>query len=62
MEQPTMAKTKIETIGGFDKWEVEGWLDTLERANELKADKKRMKAIRQLVVKKKRYWKLLAIK
>ncbi len=55
-------KIKVETVGGFEKWQVEGWLDTLEQANGLKRDKKKMKAIRMLVVQKKRYWKLLMIK
>lgn len=38
--------TRKKTIGGVDRWEVESALDTLIRAEELKTDKKMMKAVK----------------
>ena len=35
-----------------EKWEIEGWADTLIRANEIKADKKKMDLVRPFLSKK----------
>jgi hypothetical protein len=40
---------KKEMIGGFDKWEVEGWARTLIDAEEIKSNPKKMKAVAPLV-------------
>lgn len=39
---------KEEKINGFERYEVEGWLSTVTRARELKADAKKMKAVQKL--------------
>lgn len=43
---------KVEKIGKFDKWEVEGWADTIIRAEEIKADKEKMAAVKPILEKK----------
>ena len=37
---------KQEKIGGFDKWDVNGWLDTLIRAQEILGNKKKIDAVK----------------
>ncbi len=44
--------TKSEKIGGFDKWDIESAFDTLERAREILADDKKVKAIRIYAAKR----------
>ena len=39
-----MAKQK--KIGGFDEWDVNGWLDTLIRAQEILGNKKKIDAVK----------------
>ena len=56
------ARPKIEMIGGFEKWQVEGWLNTLLESYDIRADKKKKSAVRLLAIKKKRYLDLLKLK
>lgn len=37
-----------EKIEGFPKWEVEGWLRSLQQANEVAGDPEKMKAVEAL--------------
>jgi hypothetical protein len=53
---------KVEKVGGYDKWEVENWLDTILRSYDLREDKKKMKAIKMLAVEKKKHLSLIKIK
>lgn len=64
MEVDTAMPTrpKVEMIGGFEKWQVEGWLNTLLESFDIRADKKKKSAVRLLAVKKKRYLDLLKLK
>jgi Glu-tRNA(Gln) amidotransferase subunit E-like FAD-binding protein len=39
---------KEPTIGGFRKWEVEGWLRSLQEADDIRTDKKKLKAVQML--------------
>lgn len=46
MSKPCCGTTvKEEMIGGFKKWEVDGWLHTLITAEEVYDDKKKLKAV-----------------
>ena len=47
---PEMAKE--EQVGGFDKWEVNGWLDNLIQAQEVLDDPKKKAAVKILMTKK----------
>ena len=38
-------------INGFEKWEVEGFARTLAEAEEIMADKKKLKAVKQIAEK-----------
>lgn len=60
MAAPT--RPKVEMIGGFEKWQVESWLDTLLQSYDIRADKKKKRAVRLLAIKKKRYLDLLKLK
>ncbi len=44
--------TESEKIGGFDKWEITSAYDTLEKAREILADAKKVKAIRIYAAKR----------
>lgn len=35
-----------EKVGGIDRWDVQSALNTLKRAEEIKTDKKMMKAVK----------------
>ena len=41
-----------EKIGGFDKWEITNAFETLEKAREILADDKKVKAIRIYAAKR----------
>jgi hypothetical protein len=58
----TVVTNTGKKIGGFDKWEVNSWLDTLLQGYDIQADKKKMKAIKALIVQKKKYLNLIKIK
>lgn len=47
-----IAEPKMEKVAGFDKWEVESWARTLQEAEEIKADPKKMKAVMPLLKSK----------
>ena len=47
-----IAMEKPEKIDGIDKWEVENAADTLQRALEIQADKKLVKAALKVLKKK----------
>jgi hypothetical protein len=49
-----MAVTKVdpEKIGGYDAWKVRNAVDTLERAEEIKADSKFLKVVLKEMDKK----------
>lgn len=40
--------------GKYDKYEVEGWAETLMKAEEIKADSEKMKYVKQCLAKKKK--------
>ncbi len=46
MSSDAIATKKKDTIGGFDKWEIESAFDTLVRAKEILGDDKKVDAIR----------------
>ncbi len=52
IEESSMAKE--EKVGGFDKYEVQRWLDNFIETQEVLADKKKVAAVRILMVKKSR--------
>lgn len=41
----------------FDKWEIEGWVNTLTESEEIKADEEKMKLIKPLLAKKAKAFK-----
>lgn len=43
-----------EKVDGFEKYEVEGWYDTLTRAREIMGDKKKLGAVKKIVSKKRK--------
>ena len=43
---------KDEKVGGFDKWEVNNWLDNLIQAQEVLDDPKKKAAVKILMTKK----------
>jgi len=43
---------KEDQIGGFDKFEVEGWLRSMQEAQEISTDKKKMDAVQELAGEK----------
>ena len=49
MDQPTIGVNveKAKKYEGFDKWEVKDFIRTLKRAEEIKMDAKKMKAIKK---------------
>ena len=47
-----LVSTESEKIGGFDKWEITNAYDTLEKAREILADDKKIKAIRIYAAKR----------
>ncbi len=48
----TLVSTESEKIGGFDKWEITSAYDTLEKAREILADDKKVKAVRIYATKR----------
>lgn len=43
-----------KAYGGYEKYEVESWADTLQRAAEIINDPKKMKAVGSCIEKKKK--------
>lgn len=43
---------KCEMMGPYEKYNVESWADSIIRAEEIKADKQKMKYVSQLLDKK----------
>ena len=52
MEGIEVSTKKDEMIGGFNKWEITSAYDTLEKAREILADAKKVKAIRIYAAKR----------
>lgn len=48
----TKRKAELAEYGGFEKYEVEGWSDTLQKAAEVMSDPKKMKAVAKCLSKK----------
>ncbi len=47
-----MSDKKEDMVGGFEKWEVSGWLDNLISAQEVLDDPKKKAAVKILMSKK----------
>jgi len=52
LEEKEMESEKEDSGGEYDKWELQSCVDTLIRAEEIKADKAKMAAIKPLMEKK----------
>lgn len=55
----TTRTAERKEYGGYEKCEVEGWADTLQRAAEIINDPKKMKAVGSCLEKKKKSIKTL---
>lgn len=50
--EPVNAKEEKKEYGKFDKWEIESAARTLVEAEEIKADKEKMKYVKMCMTKK----------
>ncbi len=48
----SMSSKQADKVGGFDKWEVRGWLDNLISAQEVLDDDKKRAAVKILMTEK----------
>lgn len=60
MKEKTVEAKAPEKVKGYDKYELESCLRTLEEAEAIKADKKKMAALQPLLKKKVKVIKSLA--
>lgn len=54
MDEAVTEKKQKKEYGKYDKWEVEGWVDTLMQAEEIKKDAEKMKYVSMCAKKKKK--------
>lgn len=59
VEMDKEAKKRKADYGGFEKYEVEDWASTLQRAAEIIGDPKKMKAVSKCLAMKERSMSLL---
>ena len=54
MDAPVEVKKQKKKYGKYEDYEVEGWVDTLMRAEEIKNDPEKMKYAEMCIKKKKK--------
>lgn len=59
VENGIVPANKVAKDGDYDKWEIESAVETLAKAEEIKADLKLMKALRPFLEKKAKAYKSL---
>lgn len=53
-DKETVSEKKKKEYGKFDRWEIEGAVDTIIKAEQIKLDKEKMKYVLPLLEKQKK--------